>query len=96
HVPALAQRFPGFDFELYDPADFDERLLELAASQGFASRVKVNRGFFDDEAARAVAARKGQGPIIFFCDIRTADEQSMAESQIQQFIERDMDRQQAW
>lgn len=100
HVPSIVRRFPACRFELYDPAEFDERLVEFAASPQAEGRVTLVRGFFDEAAAQALATRAGDaafgGPLVFFSDIRTADEKLMEEAEVEKSIKRDMERQRAW
>eukprot|EP00933_Yihiella_yeosuensis_P044476 TRINITY_DN3964_c0_g1_i1.p1 TRINITY_DN3964_c0_g1~~TRINITY_DN3964_c0_g1_i1.p1 ORF type:complete len:424 (-),score=56.10 TRINITY_DN3964_c0_g1_i1:10-1281(-) len=96
HLPCLARRFPGFDFELYDPADFDDRLWDFSTSAEAGDKVKVHQCFFDDAAAKRYARIGRKRPLIFFCDIRTTDEKSMNDKEIESAVEQDMMRQQSW
>jgi len=99
HMPFLARRFPCCRFELYDPAEFDARLVDYAASEESGGRVCLKRGFFDEAAAEALVVRLRDGgcrPLVFFSDIRTADEQLMEEKDVELSIRRDMERQRSW
>lgn len=96
HIPAMARRFPACRFELYDPANFDQRLRDFAASAETGGRVTIVQDFFDDTTVQRIRDRKSIAPIIFVCDIRTADPQQMGSEEVEEFIERDMARQRAW
>jgi len=99
HVPSLVRRFPQCCFELYDPADFDAALVSFAASEAADGRVRLVQGFFDEEACATLSAKSKAGelgPILFFSDIRTADEQLMDVPTLNDAILRDMERQRQW
>mmetsp|Transcript_71499 Transcript_71499/g.125106 ORF Transcript_71499/g.125106 Transcript_71499/m.125106 type:complete len:420 (-) Transcript_71499:14-1273(-) len=96
HVPALAKRFPTCRFELYDPANFDQRLRDFAESDEAGGRVTIVQDFFDDSRAQQICARRHSAPLVFVCDIRTADPLQMGGGEVEEFIERDMARQRAW
>lgn len=99
HVPSLVRRFPGCRFELFDPAPFDEGLVDFAAASESGGRVRLRQAFFDEEAAEELRQRLEQGscrPLVFFSDIRTADEKLQDEAQVQVTILDDMQRQRRW
>lgn len=93
HVLSLLQRFPRCRFKLYDPAAFDQRLLDFAATEEGKARLAIVNDFFNDERAKEVAA---EGPKVFFSDIRTADPAQMAEEEVEGHVGRDMVRQKEW
>lgn len=96
HVPALARRFPACRFELYDPAHFDQRLRDFAESAEAGGRITIVQDFFDDSRAQQICELHRNVPLVFVCDIRTADPLQMGGDEVEEFIERDMARQRSW
>eukprot|EP00421_Protoceratium_reticulatum_P008875 CAMPEP_0168368772 /NCGR_PEP_ID=MMETSP0228-20121227/6420_1 /TAXON_ID=133427 /ORGANISM="Protoceratium reticulatum, Strain CCCM 535 (=CCMP 1889)" /LENGTH=463 /DNA_ID=CAMNT_0008381623 /DNA_START=24 /DNA_END=1415 /DNA_ORIENTATION=+ len=94
HIMSLLQRFPCCRFELYDPAPFDEQLVEFAASADNKGRLVLSNVFFDNHQAQRIAAERN--PSVFFSDIRTADPTQMAYEEVECSVGRDMLKQKEW
>jgi len=66
------------------------------AASSEAGRISIVQGFFDEARAAEVAGRSSSKPLLFFCDIRTADTVLMSPEEVEKSVERDMDRQRVW
>jgi hypothetical protein len=86
HIELLKVLFPGLEFELYDPRRFDVKADE---------RTRIHQEFFTDMTAQYWG--KQSRPILFICDIRTADwQQNRNDEETEEQILGDMRTQERW
>lgn len=71
HIPFLASFFPNHKFILWDPAPF--AIVE-------SPQIAINRTYFTDEVATAIAKKYGPEGVLFISDIRSGtDKMSFSE-----------------
>lgn len=74
HILYLAELFPNITFHLYDPADFDEKLMKHPQTPKRIYIFRGSNGCFDDNVAQQYAQntqqRKNAGRLLFISDVR--------------------------
>lgn len=91
HLLILMKQFPQHRFECYDPAPYDKSVSAMAGP-----RLKLVNDFFTLEEAKRIAEDRGCDPLVFVCDIRTADPACMKNDEVEAAVKRDQERQMEW
>jgi hypothetical protein len=91
-LPLLLKLFPDISWVLYDPRDFDRKVVEISRERN--SQVRIINGYFTNETIRNW--RVPREKTLFMSDIRTGDHAVQDFAQFEQRVEEDNQRQVEW
>lgn len=93
HLSMLALLFPNHQLHLYDPAPFNPHLVTVSEAPG--SNVHLHQEMFTDEVA-ASWRTQGETPVLFVCDIRSANLDVQTHDEFEERVVIDMQAQKHW